>query len=209
MHRVVERVELDGGATVFGYYVRDPERYGVVEFGPDGRALSLEEKPAAPRSHYAVTGLYFYDNRAVGIAAELRTQAQSTVIAAGGEPEGAPMIWSGGMAWIADYPDPSNFYWPILSCAAATPGGWNWAWYCNEELDAQAAAADAMVRPDQADARAQAWADVYAALMEDAPWVPVFNETRYTVHSARLGGPEGAFVDPTHTPVDYEHVYLQ
>ena len=149
------------------------------------------------------------DLAAVGITAELRTQAQSTVIAAGGEPEGAPMIWSGGMAWIADYPDPSNFYWPILSCAAATPGGWNWAWYCNKELDAQAAAADAMVRPDQTEARAAAWADIYTSLMDDAPWVPVFNETRYTVHSARLAGPEGAFVDPTHTPVDYENVYLR
>ncbi|MGD5378273.1 ABC transporter substrate-binding protein, partial [Xanthomonas citri pv. citri] len=120
------------------------------------------------------------DLAAVGVPAELRTQAQSTVIAAGGEPEGAPMIWSGGMAWIAHYPDPSNFYWPILSCAAATPGGWNWAWYCNEDLDAQAAAADAMVRPDQTEARAAAWADIYTSLMDDAPWVPVFNETRYT-----------------------------
>ncbi len=69
--RAALEVDTTGGATIFGYYVRDPERYGVVEFGPDGRALSLEEKPAAPRSHYAVTGLYFYDNRAVEIAAGL------------------------------------------------------------------------------------------------------------------------------------------
>jgi glucose-1-phosphate thymidylyltransferase len=60
------------GATVFGYEVRDPERYGVVEFGPDGRAVSLEEKPAVPRSNWAVTGLYFYDNTVLDIAAELR-----------------------------------------------------------------------------------------------------------------------------------------
>jgi glucose-1-phosphate thymidylyltransferase len=60
------------GATVFGYEVRDPERYGVVEFGPDGRALSLEEKPAAPRSNWAVTGLYFYDNAVLDIAADLK-----------------------------------------------------------------------------------------------------------------------------------------
>ena len=69
--RAVQAVERSGGATIFGYYVRDPERYGVVEFGADGQALSLEEKPARPRSHYAVTGLYFYDNRAVEIAAGL------------------------------------------------------------------------------------------------------------------------------------------
>jgi glucose-1-phosphate thymidylyltransferase len=60
------------GATVFAYRVRDPERYGVVEFGADGRAVSLDEKPAKPRSPYAVTGLYFYDNRVLDIAAGLK-----------------------------------------------------------------------------------------------------------------------------------------
>ncbi|MDD5563098.1 MAG: glucose-1-phosphate thymidylyltransferase RfbA [Thermoanaerobaculaceae bacterium] len=64
------------GATVFGYWVRDPERYGVVELDPDGRALSLEEKPARPRSHWAVTGLYFYDGRAPGIARSLGRSAR-------------------------------------------------------------------------------------------------------------------------------------
>ncbi len=60
------------GATVFAYRVRDPERYGVVEFGADGRAVSLEEKPARPRSSYAVTGLYFYDNSVLDVAANLK-----------------------------------------------------------------------------------------------------------------------------------------
>jgi glucose-1-phosphate thymidylyltransferase len=64
------------GATVFGYEVADPERYGVVEFGEDGRVRSLEEKPAHPKSHYAVTGLYFYDGRASAYARSLEPSAR-------------------------------------------------------------------------------------------------------------------------------------
>ncbi len=69
-------VERETGATVFGYLVRDPERYGVVEFDAEGRAIGLEEKPARPRSSYAVTGLYFYDNRVLDIAAGLKPSAR-------------------------------------------------------------------------------------------------------------------------------------
>ncbi len=65
-------VARPGGATVFSYRVEDPERYGVVEFGEGGRAISLEEKPAVPKSNHAVTGLYFYDNRVVQYARDLK-----------------------------------------------------------------------------------------------------------------------------------------
>ncbi len=67
---------IDKGATVFGYQVRDPERYGVVEFDAAGRAVSIEEKPAKPRSNYAVTGLYFYDNQVLDVAADMKPSAR-------------------------------------------------------------------------------------------------------------------------------------
>jgi len=66
----------NAGATILGYYVTNPERYGVVEVGPDQRVISIEEKPPAPRSNYAVTGLYFYDNAVVEIAAALKPSAR-------------------------------------------------------------------------------------------------------------------------------------
>src|SRR3989442_1216638 len=65
------------GATVFAYYVSDPQRYGVVQFDAQGRALGIEEKPRAPKSHYAVTGLYFYDNLVLDVAARLKPSARS------------------------------------------------------------------------------------------------------------------------------------
>ena len=71
-----DALAISQGACVFGYQVRDPQRYGVVEFGPDGRAISLEEKPKQPKSHYAVPGLYVYDERVVEICKTLRPSAR-------------------------------------------------------------------------------------------------------------------------------------
>ncbi|MCE9552252.1 MAG: glucose-1-phosphate thymidylyltransferase RfbA [Planctomycetes bacterium] len=73
---LIKATERRQGATIFSYVVRDPERFGVVELDADGRAVSLEEKPQQPRSHQAVTGLYFFDNRAIEIAATLEPSAR-------------------------------------------------------------------------------------------------------------------------------------
>ncbi|WP_110634125.1 ABC transporter substrate-binding protein [Salinicola salarius] len=145
----------------------------------------------------------------IGVRAEIKSLAQANVIAAGGAKDQAPMVWSGGMAWIADFPDPSNFWGPILGCEGAVPGGWNWSWYCNEELDAEAAAADAMVAPDQQQARAERWGKIFTTAMDDAPWVPIFNEQRFTVHSARMGGDDALYVDPVHIPVNYDYIWVK
>ena len=76
LHAAVENAKTGKGATVFGYYVDDPERFGIVEFDSNGRAISIEEKPAKPKSNYCVTGLYFYDNRVVEYAKNLKPSAR-------------------------------------------------------------------------------------------------------------------------------------
>lgn len=76
LRNAVKNAEIGNGATVFGYYVDDPERFGIVEFDANGKAVSIEEKPEKPKSNYCVTGLYFYDNRVVSYAKNLKPSAR-------------------------------------------------------------------------------------------------------------------------------------
>jgi len=73
------RIESHGGGTIFGYYVKDPTAYGVVEFDKEGKAVSIEEKPKFPKSHYAVPGLYFYDNAVIDIAKNIKPSARGEI----------------------------------------------------------------------------------------------------------------------------------
>jgi peptide/nickel transport system substrate-binding protein/oligopeptide transport system substrate-binding protein len=173
---------------------------------PDGFATELYAMNADPNPRIAQA--IQQDLAAVGIKAEIKALDQAAVIAAGGDGT-APMIWSGGMAWIADFPDPSNFYSGILGCGGAVKGGWNWSWYCNKALDEKADKANAIVDPAKTAERLAIWQEVFAAVMDDAPWAPIFNEERFTMHSPRLGGEDALFNDPIHIPIDYDYIYVK
>ena len=200
---------MPGYDKTYQGYPYDPTKAKALltEAGyPDGFSTQLFSTNTDPQPRIAQA--IQQDLAGIGVEAEIKALAQANVIAAGGAKDQAPMIWSGGMAWIADFPDPSNFYGPILGCAGATPGGWNWAWYCNEALDKQAIAADAMSDPAKAEERAKAWGKIFIDIMADAPWVPVFNERRVVAKSERMGGADDIYVDPTRV-INYDAIYVK
>jgi oligopeptide transport system substrate-binding protein len=189
-------------------YAYDPEgaKKLLAEAGhPDGFETELYVNNIDPNPRIAQA--IQQDLAGVGIKASLKALDQANVIAAGGTPNTAPMIWSGGMAWIADFPDPSDFYGPILGCGGAVQGGWNWSWYCNKDREAEAQKADSIIDPAKQDQRYDMWRQIFVKIMDDAPWAPVFDEVRYTYHTPRIAGDPSLFNDPIHIPINYEYVY--
>ncbi|HEX9440209.1 MAG TPA: ABC transporter substrate-binding protein [Roseiflexaceae bacterium] len=143
------------------------------------------------------------DLKKIGVELEVKTLANSTVIQDAGTPGKAPLVWSGQLAWTQDYPDPADFYGPILSCASAQPGGWNWPFYCNKDLDTEANKALGM---QDHDARMKEYQQIYQKLMDDAVWVPVYHLEQYIGHSDALHGDQADFIHPEHTFV-YEQLW--
>jgi len=200
---------MPGYTQGYAGYPHDPARAKELLAAaglPDGFETELYVMNTDPNPRIAQA--MQQDLAAIGIRASIQSLAQANVIEAGGAGQ-APMIWSGGMAWIADFPDPSNFYGPILGCAGAGEGGWNWSKFCDERLDRMAVEADSLSDPAKAADRLKLWSDIYMGVMEQAPWVPVFNEERYTMKSERMGGADALYVDPVSIPVNYDYVYVK
>ncbi len=200
---------MPGYDKAFTGYAFDVEKAKALlaEAGfPDGFETVLYSTNTDPQPRIAQA--IQQDLAAIGVKAEVRALAQGNVIAAGGTEGEAPMIWSGGMAWIADFPDPSNFYGPILGCGGAVQGGWNWSWYCNEALDKRAVEADSMSDPAKVAERQAAWGKIFTDIMADAPWVPVINERRVVAKSTRMGGPDNIYIDPTRV-INYDAIFVK
>lgn len=158
--------------------------------------ISVDPQPKLCESFQA-------DLAKIGIKLDINSLAAPNVIddAGNGKP---PLTWSGGLGWIQDYPDPDDFYGPILGCGSNTPGGWNWPRYCNQTLDDQSKQLLAMT---DRNARLAAYGPFFAKLMEDAPWVPVYNGEYDIAHSELLHG-QPTLTHPEHL-FNYEMMWLE
>jgi peptide/nickel transport system substrate-binding protein/oligopeptide transport system substrate-binding protein len=184
-------------------YEYDPEKAKALlaEAGfPNGFETTIECISVEPQPKLCES--FQQDLDKVGIKLTINTLAAPNVIENAGNGKN-PLTWSGGLAWIQDYPDPDDFYAPILGCDSNTPGGWNWSRYCNEELHKKSLELLAMT--DRAK-RLEEYQPFFRALMDDAVWVPVFNGEYTIAHAENFHG------QPTFTHAEhlfrYETMWL-
>jgi len=167
---------------------------------PDGFETSIECIAVDPQPKLCES--FQQDLDKIGIKLTINTLAAPNVIDDAGNGR-TPLTWSGGLAWIQDYPDPDDFYGPILGCDSNVPGGWNWSRYCNPELHARSL--ELLTITDR-EKRMEAYKPFFKALMDDAVWVPVFNGVYTVAHSEFLHG-EATLTHPEHS-LRYETMWL-
>ena len=191
---------MPGHDDTYEGYAFDPEKAKALlaEAGfADGFETTIQCIAVDPQPKLCES--FQQDLANVGIQLTIETLAAPNVIENAGNGLN-PLTWSGGLAWTQDYPDPDNFYAPILGCDANVPGGWNWSRYCDEELHAQSKALLAMT--DRA-ARLEAYKPFFRTLMDAAVWVPVIADQYNVAHSEKLHGqpllthPEHGFIYET------------
>jgi len=176
-------------------YEYDPEKAKALlaEAGfADGFETSIECISVEPQPKLCES--FQQDLAKIGIKLTINTLAAPNVIEDAGNGK-TPLTWSGGLGWIQDYPDPDDFYAPILGCDSNVPGGWNWPRYCNKELHSKSLELLAMT--DRA-ARMEAYKPFFKALMDDAVWVPVFNGEYTFAHAENFHG-EPTISHPEHS----------
>jgi len=185
-----------------GYdYNPDKAKQLLTQAGfPDGFETSIECIAVDPQPKLCES--FQQDLAKVGIKLTINTLAAPNVIDDAGNGR-TPLVWSGGLAWTQDYPDPDDFYAPILGCDSNVPGGWNWSRYCNETVHAKSIELLAMT---DRNARLEAYKPLFKALMDDAVWVPVINGQYTVAHSEKLHG-QPTLTHPEHL-FSYETMWM-
>ncbi len=161
---------------------------------PNGFSTQLYVLNVDPQPRIAQS--FQRDLAQIGITVSIVPLASASLVELAGTPKKAPLVWSGGEGWLQDFPDPSDFYGPVLSCDAAVQGGWNWPFFCDKKLDTMAAQLKAL--PDNA-TRYAGYKKLYSAVMAEAPWVPVVNNVAYVMHASAVHGQPTDFVHNVHT----------
>ncbi|MBI1879158.1 MAG: ABC transporter substrate-binding protein [Chloroflexi bacterium] len=184
-------------------YEYDPDKAKALlaEAGfPDGFETSIECISVDPQPKLCES--FQQDLAKIGVKLTINTLAAPNVIDDAGNGK-TPLTWSGGLAWIQDYPDPDDFYAPILGCDSNVPGGWNWSRYCNKDLHADSLKLLALTDRTQ---RMEGYKPLFKALMDDAVWVPVFNGEYTFAHSDNFHG-QPTISHPEHS-IRYETMWL-
>jgi oligopeptide transport system substrate-binding protein len=195
---------MPGYDTSYTGYAYNPDKAKslLTQAGfPNGFETSMECISVDPQPKLCES--FQADLAKIGVKLTINTLAAPNVIddAGKGVP---PMTWSGGLGWIQDYPDPDDFYGPILGCGSDTPGGWNWPRYCNQTLDDQS---KSLLAITDRTARMAAYAPFFQKLMDAALWVPVYNGEYDIAHADNLQG-QPTLTHPEHL-FYYETMWLK